>query len=338
VESCESGTFEMHIHVVPLTSENLDQCTPFWGGIASYHPRERQQVFAAASILLNEQRAFGAIVFEGKRPRAFGMTAFVDERFLEGYLDDPRPQIGKELLVDTFRGGNFVLTRDQIGERNAASGGQLVILNCGWNRHAPSPEQIFARVVAATFDTHRGYRVARVLNESFGNEDVELLMNSEYEIRRVFAEIAPGVSTPSAIGTLTREQAFARGKGMLPLFAYTPPRIFFTTSERALLEAACAGRTDENLSAHLGIPLTAVKGRWKRIQRRAAAAIPELFATVPLAAFEARRGAQTRHVLLNYLRHNPSELTPYRVQDDRKNARGVSEWRQQSLAVQTPES
>jgi hypothetical protein len=328
----------MHLQIAPLTPARLDLCVPFWGGLSSYTCGERHDVFDTASRLLDEQRAIGALVMENERARAFGITVFADESYLDRYWDDPRPQIGKALFLDAARGGSKILTREEIGERNAGTGGQLVIANCGWNPEGGNPELIFARVVESTFQTLRGYRIARLLNESFGQRDIALLINSEYEIQRVFDEIAPGVPVPSAIGTLTCAQAFDGRKGMLPLFAYTPPRIFFTSSEQQLLAAALSGWTDESLSAHLRIPLTAVKGRWTRIQRRAADALPELFDAVAPSPFQTQRGPQWRHVLLQYLRDNPSELTPYQVPGTTRRAPHANTFRPASSVCHADDS
>jgi len=302
----------MNIRVTSLTSRNVEQCSPFWGGLTSYHPRERQQVFEAAARLLDERRAFGALILQDERPRAFGMSAFAREEFVENFLKAPTPQIGKQLLLDASHGGDLILTRKEIGIRNAGGGGQAVILNCGWDPTGPDAALVFGRVVSASHDTHRAHRVARLLNESFGKADVALLVNSGgFEVRCTFREIAPGVPIPSVIATLTREEAFERHQPMLPTFSYVPPRIFFTEPEQELLSAALGGGTDESLSAQLGVPLTAVKSRWTRIQRRAAAALPQLFGMRSNDPFRQHRGAQVRHVLLQYLRENPSELTPY---------------------------
>jgi hypothetical protein len=109
---------------------------------------------------------------------------------------------------------------------------------------------------------------------------------------------------------VTRERAAAIRSPLLAVFAYNPPRLFLTPSERELLSEALSGVTDETLSARLGIPLTAVKARWARIQHRAAEALPALFADVPMPS-HGGRGVRTRHLILDYVRKNPSELTPY---------------------------
>jgi hypothetical protein len=109
----------------------------------------------------------------------------------------------------------------------------------------------------------------------------------------------------------------------LPMFVYSPPVIRFTEAERELLRIAISGGTDEWMSSHLGLSLSAVKARWIRIQERAMRRLPELFAGSPAASRPGRRGAQTRHILLHYVRRMPCELTPYdpRFESAADNAR-----------------
>jgi hypothetical protein len=47
------------------------------------------------------------------------------------------------------------------------------------------------------------------------------------------------------------------------------------------------------------------------VLQRATRMVPELFRSVPLPKQPHQRGAQTRHLVLEYVRAHPSELTPY---------------------------
>jgi hypothetical protein len=113
------------------------------------------------------------------------------------------------------------------------------------------------------------------------------------------------------LGVLTREDAIARHYAMLPLFAYSPPRIGFTPGEQRLLRAALSGGTDHALSVRLGTSVSSVKAGWTRILQRAGSRIPRLFDDVPAPLRANCRGTQIRHLILAYVRANPSELTPH---------------------------
>jgi hypothetical protein len=95
------------------------------------------------------------------------------------------------------------------------------------------------------------------------------------------------------------------------MFLYHPPRMLLRSPEQELLLAALVGGTDEALATRLGISLSGVKARWSRIHAKAAKQIAEL---LPARKREgAARGGQIKHIILRYVRDNPSELTPYRI-------------------------
>jgi hypothetical protein len=286
-------------------------CAPVWAGAETYAPGELDRVLEGAALLVAERRAQGALVLEDGRPAAFGLTTFVFEAFIDAYLNAPHPHLGKRLLTSVLDASPpTVLEIDQIAQRNRAGGLQTVIANCAMHPKARDQGTVLGAIIDASFHVHRGYRIVRYVNEVFGS-DVGIIESSRsYEIRRKF-ELRVGSSVvPSLVGTLTREQAVASSNPMLPLFAYSPPRLAFTNAEQRLLSEALSGGTDETLSARLGIPITAVKARWRRVQERVARVAPNLFPDGSLVS-GLGRGAQWRHLVLQYVRNHPSELTPY---------------------------
>jgi len=287
---------------------------------------ELQPVLEGAALLLRERRGLGAIVLEDGEPRAFGMTTFADEALIDAYLAEAHPHLGRRLLLDALNPhSSSILQLHQIGERNAGRGLQVVVVNCNMHPATRDPGAVLGAVIAANFHVHRGYRIARYLNEVYGEMNVSIIESSRsYEIRRIF-ELPVGDGTiRSLVGTVTREQATAWSNPLLALFAYSPPRLRFTPPEQRLLSEALAGVTDETLSARLGVPVSAIKGRWSRIQERVMRLAPELFPNVPEAPRRGR-GVQTRHLILQYLREHPSELTPYAWPDTRIRQRHIQE-------------
>ena len=71
------------------------------------------------------------------------------------------------------------------------------------------------------------------------------------------------------------------------------------------------GGTDTTIARELGIAVAAVKGRWLRIIERAAAKHQELGSTIEALKRDGTRGPQIRHLIVDYVRRHPSELTPY---------------------------
>ena len=109
---------------------------------------------------------------------------------------------------------------------------------------------------------------------------------------------------------MNRAEAVARWSPLLPMFTHTAPRAHFTKPEQLLLREALRGATDSELSARLKISPAAVKSRWKRAYERLADHVPELLPPrEPQTSVS--RGVQVRHLVLEFVRLNPSELTPY---------------------------
>src|SRR5262245_22688625 len=130
----------MRIHHVALTSENLPLCKTLWGDRLACSEDQLRRVMDSAARLLDERRALGAIVFEGSRPRAFGLSTFVEEAVIEDFLATPHPQIGRRLLLEaTETERSAILDRAQIGLRNRGNGLELVVANTAYDTAATNP-------------------------------------------------------------------------------------------------------------------------------------------------------------------------------------------------------
>jgi len=295
----------------PLTPQNIQLCRPLWADRLAYSEEELTRALAAAAVLLGERRALGALLRDGHRVRGFGITTFVDERFAEEFLANPHPQIGKRLLLDTHARPGTVLDLDGIAARNAHGGLQVVVVNANVDTTYSNIPLALGRLMQAFLDVHRGYRIARIIDEQFVESGYGNLDVSGFDIVRVFEKSRQTNWLRSVVGALSRETAVARNPPLLAVFGYEPPQVRFTKAEQDLLRIALLGGTDETQSLSLGIPVNAVKARWTRIQQRALARVPELFRDVPGRCHPNRRGAQRRHLILEYVRANPSELTPF---------------------------
>jgi hypothetical protein len=300
-------------------------CRSLWGDRAACSESELRQVLDGAAFLLDAKRALGAVVLEDDRPRAYGISTFCSETFVDAFLADPHPQVGKRLLIGAPDSTTpAVLQLHQIATRNAGDGLQVVVASTGFDPEAVDPDTVLGLVIASFQQLNRGYRIARIVNEVFGEPSVSIIEQSRsYEIVRRFDIPVPGGTLRSLLGTLTREQAAAWKNPLLAMFAYSLPQLFFTPPEQQVLTEAMTGVTDETISARLGVPLSTVKARWNRIQDRAIRLAPDLFSDVPMPR-PGSRGVQTRHRVLQYVRDNPSELTPYtprrgRLSSDRES-------------------
>ena len=301
----------MHISAVPLTPDDLRDCAALWPDRVAFTDDEFARALRACAELLRTGRALGSAVREGGILRAYGISTFVHEHFADEYMVCTHPQVGKRLLLEGA-GNGTVLDWHGLAERNAGRGLQLVVVSTNYDVSAREPVLPLGELIRAYMETHRGYRIARIINEVIGQPAVEVLtMSGAYDVHRTFCCLAPDIPVPSAVGVLTRERAAARRSPIAGMFAYNPPRVPFTAAEQQLLRAGLDGAPDEVVSMRMGIPVSAVKARWTRIYQRVEQCLPDLVEHVRVPHLGDRRGAQIRHVVLEYIRRNPSELTPY---------------------------
>jgi len=290
-----------------------------WGDRCTYSPEEFRTLITSAARLLEQRRALGALVFEGGTPRAFGLSTFAAEPFMDGFLTDPHPQIGRRLLQDGApTATSNVLDLSDIARGNCERGLELVVLNTAYDPGSGDPGAVVGELMAAFQRVHRGYRIARITNEVFGDAAINIVTSSaSYQVRRIFDIRHPKGHLRSALATLTRSQAAQWNTPLLSMFVYNPPSIVFTPAQRDLLQTALGGLTDNDLADQLGLRLTTIKATWTRIYQRAFQRAPHLFATVRTRDSGSARGVQVRHLLLQHVRNHPEELTPYELLDQR---------------------
>jgi hypothetical protein len=302
----------MHISAAPLTPADLVECGALWPERSTYTGQEFARALETCGALLREGRAIGGAIRDARRLSAYEISTFVQERFADEYMRSPHPLLGKRLLLEGVAGG-AVLDWRGIAERNAGDGLQLVIVSANYDVAVRDPMLVMGEVIRLFLELHRGYRIARIINEGIGEANASALIEpGVYDVHRMFPRIDPDFPVPSAVCVLTRERVESRLNPFGGMFAYNPPRAFFTRAEQDLLLAALDGAPDDTLSARLGIPLSAVKARWTRIYQRVVKCLPELVEHVRAPHAADRRGAQIRHLVLEYVRRNRSELTPYR--------------------------
>lgn len=250
---------------------------------------------------------------------AFGISTFVTTPFADGVIAAPRQCFGTHLLLEGHADA-IVLDDGGVAAANAGQGLALAVLAQGYRvPHGSQAAEDFAAILGAMMhgfvETHLGYNVARVVIEVFGVEGMDAIESAAAGGLDVFArfrpDATPGVTVPSLMWTLDRATAQHRRSLLLPLFLYAPPRLGFTAAERELLLSALDGRTDRESAQELGIAVTAVKARWSRILIRAADHHLPLGEREAARVRTSARGAQVRHLLLQYLRRHPSELTPF---------------------------
>jgi hypothetical protein len=269
----------MRLSAVPLTAADLPRCAPMWGGRELLTAAQLRAALATLGRLLTDGHARGRLfVDDSGDVCAFGCSAFVSTSFADALVARPQQLFGSTLLLRPDVEA-LVLDDERVAAGNAGRGLDLVVVSQGYRtrRGSIAAEEftaVLGAMIHAFVDTHLGYNVERIVNEVFGAEGMAAIESASAGgldlLARFRPEVDAGVLVPSLIWTLTRAQAHTRRSLLLPMFLYAPPRLGFTTAERALLLSALGGRTDRESAVALGIPLTAVKARWTRILARAA--------------------------------------------------------------------
>jgi hypothetical protein len=283
-----------------------------WADRGVLSPGELDLILARVDWLLREDRAIGVIAFAAAEPRAYGISVFVTEQEAEAIMRRRLARIGSRLLLSD-RFPRDILDHDDVARRNASGEGlQLVVASVHYRPELGQAHEVLGVMMRAFMDLHQGYRLRRVFNEVFGEPAIAAMTaNGSYEMFELFEDGGRVPVLRSELGIVTRESAMRGTVGLLPMFVYAPPVVRYTSAERKLLKLALSGGTDETLRIRLGASLTAVKSRWLRIQERTARRLPQLFKEVAHGPVRGGRGAQTRHIVLDYVRRHPSELTPY---------------------------
>jgi hypothetical protein len=307
----------MRITSLALTPDNVLSCRPLWGDGPLYDAADLDAAVATLATLLKQNRARGTLLTdEQQRPRYFGSTVFVDQATADALVANPQPRLGARLLTAPPGGSSGILDEAAIGRGNAGDGLHMVVVSQGWDLSgvgAAAWPPLMGALLNDFQEVHRGYRLARMIGEAFGDDGVEIVTKSRaYPNTREFSFGAPpGQAMRSVMFWLTHAEAAREWSPLLPMFTYTAPRIQFTRQEQELLrEALASGATDPVLAQRLGITVPAAKARWKRLFERVAERMPELLPARSVRT-SAARGAQMRHVVLQFVRKHPAELTPY---------------------------
>ena len=262
--------------------------------------------------LLQEPFFFSAVVesdppIKGHRVIGFGSAIFVDSRFANEEIANPRPYIASRIIGRLYSGPSATATRNLVAKANAQNGIDVVILYNGWRddilvldeKHA-----VTVTLITSFTEALSGFHIRRILAETTSQAPTELHRNSpEFRTLAEFSAIG------HAIQLMTRASATALPGSLGNLiFKFNPPLLRLRDSDQQLLAAALKGATDNELTVQLGISISAVKARWRSTYARIAEVMPVLTNEV----YDSEtRGAQKHHRVLAYVRSHMEELRPY---------------------------
>ncbi len=235
---------------------------------------------------------------------AFGASVFLRPGLVEEIISQPQPGLAAGIYSAIDRGERPILLGRDLARANSSVGVDVCVLHLCQRAHSLDDvfgQQLLAMGHAAFRDAHLGYNVRSVVHENFGMHRAYQLA-SGFQMLHDFA--ANGEGGTSYIVGMTRERSLAEpaGSPISFLFRSTPPRYFFSASERRVLRSTIAGRSDSETAAALAVSLNAIKNTWKRVFERIEMLAPgERLEPTP----------HRRRQLLDYLRQHPEELRPY---------------------------
>ena len=270
---------------------------------------------------LLDHPSFHGTVIESERPVAghtivgCGLGVFVSSAFADHEVENPQPGLNARIIAAIAAEEPILLSRDAIGAGNAGDGLDFVNLYGTWRDGILSPAQL-AEVQALLgigfVEQLAGYRFNRVLKEAIGEARIALARaTGTYRLLAEFPE------SESALAVVSRDSALgAPYSAAASIYRYRVPVLHLRPAEQALLAAALSGKTDAELSAHLGLSIEATKKRWLSVFERVGQFKPEILSESK--ADSDSRGPQKRHRVVAYVRSHPEELRPYSRETKRR--------------------
>jgi len=303
-----------------------------WELFAIYKPAYEARTWAAIPALweqLTEENVMSFFVVEDADapPKetvvAFSNIVFVEPSFIEELKTTLPPFVGAQLLTRILDNRSPVLDEDAIARGNAGSGLSTIVPQgtTVFQGFAPVEVHAISSMLMDAFQwAIRGYRLAELLLDPYGNDALQFMLRSGMRLRRDYADFyqAAGVPAPPDnvrpyLMSITESEAHENyGHWITQHFAYSPPCFDLRRSQRRLLQHALRGDTDEELAAALGISPHTVKKMWQDIYAKVAESNPTLLPQ-PLVDGDSdqRRGSERRRRLLQYVRQHPVEIRPY---------------------------
>jgi DNA-binding CsgD family transcriptional regulator len=307
---------------------DLADCAKLFENHRAY-PMELVRELPAIWLRLMREEAIRICVFEdrdrqpGARIVGCGATVFVTDDCAEHARRAAEPYLAVRLLRQDATGATPILRSAEIGAANSSDGLNVVILHYAESANGYSDTERFAlahKSLESFIWLLRGYNLKQMLQEQSDEISPPFILDGLAHVltdygdyyRRTGLPVPPPGARLYLTG-ITREEAMATpGRAIAPVFAYTPPRFFFSPCERRLLDRALLGETDRQLAKSLGRALPTVKSLWRTIYNRVGMVDPALLGSRHDAVVECQptRGRERRRRILEYLRQHPEELRP----------------------------
>jgi DNA-binding CsgD family transcriptional regulator len=276
-----------------------------------YADEELREVERLCLELLRAGTAYSSVVTDERFsfPVAFGIAGFVDDELADAYQRFQRSSISRDLF-DRWRDGRsaFLSERD-IARANAGPGVNCVVIAAGWKPTDVETRELASMKLTEGFmDVHLGIRFRSFAHQLFGEPPLTPKALGVSEVRSEEIRLA----RESMLITAHRDSYVGENFLATQLFTKVEaPKIGFDARSREVLKFAMDGLSDDEIADEVGITLQGVKKRWRQIFAIVRAASPTLLGERSIADDDGKRGAESRSVVLQYVRSNRAELHPY---------------------------
>jgi hypothetical protein len=226
-------------------------------------------------------------------------------------LERPRPYVNSRILASIASRKSVVLPESVLCGDDTHRLVDFVVLNGDYLSDCLSQEELdeVQMLLPFTFmEAHLGYRLNRILIEWTGETQRRFHHSSGvWRAVETFAQEDRGLSI------LTRKDALAvSGSIAGALFQYQEPILQLHETDKHLLAEALRGGTDSEMAARMNLSLASIKKRWLSLFQRVAETQPALLPGCREQSWNAFRGPQKRHHILDYVRSHPQEIRPFR--------------------------
>jgi hypothetical protein len=309
------------------TELDLDQCVALTTDRFLY---DRQHVVALREMwseFIRHGSGLAGVITDADQPSRimyFFTAAFISDQRAERCRALMAPKIGYAMAEDFKVGRQPFLTIDEIAEANAGSGLNAVVTHHGYIlRNEIDDERLRAATYALLTGYLSGWNLRTYTAEVFAANRVrdgrEMGENLGHCVRSYADEELSKAGVPIDKGPLlwtsSIEEALAKPAGAwlaLLFLSFSPPKFAFSFEEQRMLSFALKGHTDEAIGQLIGVPVTTIKMRFRRIYDKVRSAANDSQVSAVLGSSHGQtRGAEARRHLLNYLRDHREELRPY---------------------------
>jgi DNA-binding CsgD family transcriptional regulator len=300
-----------------------------------------------AGLLASDARTFPIIDnIEGEHPsniEGFGLSVFLTDAFAEELIGTPTAYSSALFYERLVAGDKILLTREQLEAAHLGDGINVLGLHFGLRNHDlhdPRSVQVLNAGSASFYFFHSGYRIRTIIAEHFGAQAARYMERGGFRLVHDFRRISPaafaGVPDEDVPYFFALRREWVEPAAISPLsqlFEAQPPRIYFSASERRILERALLNESDAAIAEALGISRNAVLKTWRGIYDRVDRRLPQL---IPKGGAAGGRGQEKRRHLLLYLRAHLEELRPSRPRNDETGAAAARGARLRGISRRSP--